>query len=113
MFEPKPVQRPGPRLHIGGDGPAALRRAATVGDGWAPMNHPLEEVPGSVARIAELRAAAGRDGRTEVTLGGDVATPDDVERYAAAGVDRLFVRPWKRSAEAVDAIGAFASTFIA
>ena len=38
-FEPKPVQRPGPALHIGGDGPAALRRAATVGTGWMPMNH--------------------------------------------------------------------------
>ena len=38
-FEPKPHQAGGPPLHIGGDGPAALRRAARVGAGWIPMNH--------------------------------------------------------------------------
>ncbi len=69
-FEPKPVQQPWPRLHIGGDGPAALRRAATVGDGWVPMNHTLEQIPAAVVRLAELRDRAGRPGRTEVTLGG-------------------------------------------
>lgn len=111
-FEPKPVQRPGPRLHIGGDGAAALRRAATVGDGWVPMNHTLLDIPAAVARLAELRAAAGRDGRTEVTIGGEVTSSADVERYAAAGVDRVFVRPWRRTAEALDAIRAFASSFI-
>ncbi len=62
MFEPKPVQSPWPPLHIGGDGPAALRRAATVGDGWIPMNHTVEQVPADAARIAELRADAGREG---------------------------------------------------
>ena len=32
-FEPKPIQRPWPRLHVGGESPAALRRAARFGGG--------------------------------------------------------------------------------
>jgi probable F420-dependent oxidoreductase len=112
MFEPKPAQRPWPPLHIGGDGPAALRRAATVGDGWIPMNHSLEEVPAAVARLAELRERAGRPGRTEVTLGASIADEADVERYAAAGVDRVFVKPWRRTSEALESIGRFAERFL-
>ena len=42
MFNPKPLQQPQPRLLIGGDGAAAKRRAALVGDAWLPMNHGLE-----------------------------------------------------------------------
>jgi probable F420-dependent oxidoreductase len=113
MFEPKPVQKPWPRLHIGGDGPAALRRAATVGDGWVPMNHTLDEIPARVARLAELRDAAGRDGRTEVTLGADIIGPGDVERHAEAGVDRVFVKPWHRTSDALDSIRRFAEEHIA
>ena len=56
-FEPKPVQQPGPRLHIGGDGPAAMRRAATVGDGWVPMNHTLDQIPAAVAEAGRAARA--------------------------------------------------------
>jgi probable F420-dependent oxidoreductase len=110
-FEPKPVQRPWPPLHIGGDGAAALRRAATVGDGWIPMNTSLEELPVKVARLAELRQRAGRDGRTEVTLGSDIRVPADVDRYVEAGVDRVFVKPYERTSGALDGIRRFAEEF--
>jgi probable F420-dependent oxidoreductase len=113
MFEPKPVQQPYPALIIGGDGAAALRRAATVGDGWIPMNHPLEAIPAAVARIAALRAAAGRDGKTEVTVGGSIASPDDIGRYEEAGVDRVIVRPWQKSREAIDGIRRYADEVLA
>ena len=113
MFEPKPLQQPWPPIHVGGDGPAALRRAAVVADGWIPMNHPLETIPPAVARLAELRAAAGREGKVEVTLGGSVTAPGDVERYAEAGVDRVIVRPWQRSKEAIDGIRRFADEVMA
>jgi probable F420-dependent oxidoreductase len=112
MFEPKPVQRPGPRLHIGGDGPAALRRAATVGDGWIPMNHILEAIPEKVALLAELRERAERPGHTEITLSASVATSADVERCVDAGIDRVFVKPWRRTSDALESIGRFADEFI-
>jgi probable F420-dependent oxidoreductase len=101
MFEPKPVQRPWPPLHIGGDGPAALRRAATVGDGWVPMNHRLSELGAPIERLAALRASAGRPGRVEVTFWGPVRSAADLDRYAAAGVDRVLARPWRRDEEPV------------
>ena len=108
MFEPKPVQKPWPPIHIGGDGPAALRRAATVADGWIPMNHPLEAIPPAVARLAELRAASGRPGKVEVTVGGSIASADDAARFAEAGVDRVIVRPWTSSKTALEGIRRFA-----
>jgi probable F420-dependent oxidoreductase len=108
MFEPKPQQRPYPPIIVGGDSPAALRRTAQFGDGWIPMNHSLEQIPASVARLSELRESFGRPGRVEVTLGGPVDSPGDLERYVDAGVDRVIVRPWRRSREAIDGLRRFA-----
>jgi probable F420-dependent oxidoreductase len=107
-FEPKPVQQPGPALQIGGDGPAALRRAATVGAGWMPMNHQLEDLPASLDRIAELARRADRTAPLEVTFSGQVSRPEDVGPYAKAGVTRLLVRPWTRSSQALEGIQRFA-----
>ncbi len=107
-FEPKPVQRPGPALQIGGDGPAAVRRVATVGTGWMPMNHRLDELPAALSRITERRERAGLTMPIEVTFTGDINTPDDVSRHADAGVTRLIVRPYSRTSEAIDGIGRFA-----
>ncbi len=107
MFEPKPAQAPSPPLHIGGDGPAALRRAATVGDGWIPMNHTVEEIPDAARRIAQLREAAGRPGTVEITLaGGD--GPDDLRRLADLGIGRALVKPWASTKGALDGLRRFA-----
>ncbi len=112
-FEPKPVQQPGPSLQIGGDGAPAFRRAATLGTGWMPMNHSLEQIPGSVAHIAQLAEKAGRTEPVQVTFSGDVKRPEDVEQFAAAGVTRVLVRPWGRSSEALDGIASFAEAVLA
>jgi probable F420-dependent oxidoreductase len=108
MFEPKPTHAPWPPLHIGGDGPAALRRAAQVGEGWIPMNHTLEQIPAAATRIAQLREEAGRPGDVEITLGGGGTELDELKRYADAGVGRVLVRPWQRGSEALDGIRRFA-----
>ena len=113
MFEPKPVQRPWPPLHIGGDGPAALRRAGTVGDGWIPMNHTIEQIPADAARIAAIREAAGRTGAVEITLGAAGTDLDSLRRYADAGVGRALVRPWTSTKDAVDGIRRFAEETLA
>jgi probable F420-dependent oxidoreductase len=111
-FEPKPIQQP-LALHIGGDGPAALRRAAQVGTGWMPMNHSLEALPASLKRLYQLAAAAGRTEPIEITVPAAIETEADVERHLAAGVTRVIVRPWSRSVEAIDGLRRFADRFIA
>jgi probable F420-dependent oxidoreductase len=113
MFEPKPVQRPWPPLHVGGDGAAALRRAALVGDGWVPMNHRLDELADPISTMAALRTAAGRTGRVEVTFWGPAREPADFARYAAAGVDRVLTRPWRRSEDPVEGVRRFARDLLA
>lgn len=65
--EPRPVQRPGPPILIGGHGDAALARAGRIGDGWfaGPMS------PARAAalwpRVLAAARAAGRD-RGTLTL---------------------------------------------
>jgi probable F420-dependent oxidoreductase len=111
MFAPKPTQKPYPPINIGGDGPAALRRAATVGDGWIPMNHPLDKIGAGIERVQQLRSEAGREGRSAVTFG---ATPDfdDVRRLADLGVDRVLVRPWSETEDPVGSLRRYAEEVI-
>jgi alkanesulfonate monooxygenase SsuD/methylene tetrahydromethanopterin reductase-like flavin-dependent oxidoreductase (luciferase family) len=113
MFNPKPVQQPQPSLLIGGDGAAAKRRAALVGDAWLPMNHSLEQLPGALAEINAARAAAGREGTTTLTIGGGIETLADVDQYRAANVDRVLVRPFTTSRDAMDGIARFGDEVIA
>ena len=112
-FEPKPVQPGGPPVHVGGDGMAALRRTARVGAGWIPMNHTLDQLPGSLQTLSALWAEHGRSGKPEVTTSAPVGTPDDIERAADAGIDRLIVMPWRRTREALDGIARFADQVMA
>ena len=111
-FEPKPVQKPHPPIHVGGESDAALRRAARAGDGWIGIEPELETVSRAIARLGELRREAGREGgRFEVTIGAALDGPDAAARLEEAGVHRLIVRPWRRSPEAIDGLRAFADTF--
>jgi probable F420-dependent oxidoreductase len=107
MFEPKPSGGGAPPLHIGGDGPAALRRAATVGDGWIPMNHALEQIGPDARKIAQLRHDAGRAGAVEITLGGGEGL-DDLRRRADLGISRALVKPWTSSKNALEGLRRFA-----
>jgi len=77
-IDPKPVQRPGPPIWVGGRSEAALRRAGRQGDGWISYVVGPERYRESVARIREAAEAAGRrlDGfacahLTFITLGRD------------------------------------------
>jgi probable F420-dependent oxidoreductase len=108
MFEPKPGNSSGPRLHVGGDGPAAVRRAALVGDGWIPMNHTVEQIPERAAQLARLRMEAGRPGVVEITLGARGLELADLRAYADAGVGRALVKPFQSTKDAVAGITRFA-----
>ncbi|MBA2416508.1 MAG: LLM class F420-dependent oxidoreductase [Geodermatophilaceae bacterium] len=88
---PKPVQRPGPPVLIGGSGPKVIDRVLAYGDGWAPISRQTGNLQDIADRIVELRqraAAAGRD-HIPVTVYGGSTKPDTLDRLAAMGVDRL------------------------
>src|SRR5262249_51214237 len=58
---PKPVHKDGPPIWIGGNNAAALRRVASVGDGWQSTHLGPEDVAKSIRAIRELPTALGRD----------------------------------------------------
>ncbi len=111
MFEPKPHQRPHPPVLIGGESPAALRRAARH-DGWIGLNHTPDTAGTLVATLRELRSAAGRSGPFSVTVGATVHGDDEVDALSGAGVDRLIVAPWARTRDVPDALAQFAARFL-
>ena len=111
-FEPKPVQAGGPPISVGGDSKPALRRAALLGDGWIPMNTPIGGLAAAKAEIETLRHEVGREGEFTVTVMGAPTSPADIEAYERAGVDRLVVFPWRKSAEAADGLREFAAAFL-
>ena len=72
-FLPKPVQKPHPPIWLGGDSPAAMRRAARVGDVWYPIGnnetYPLNTVQRYADAAIRLRAYAEREGRDPADVG--------------------------------------------
>jgi probable F420-dependent oxidoreductase len=110
--EPRPLQKPHPPITIGGyAGPAIVRRAVTLGDGFNGGNMPFTQVVPVVEQVREAARAAGRDpaglhivcrgsfalhatpqGRERRPLWGTVQEiREDVERYRAAGLTELFL----------------------
>jgi probable F420-dependent oxidoreductase len=117
-FEPKPVQSPLP-IWIGGESVPALRRAATLGDGWYPISfgaaNPLDTLDRFTASLDKLHALAkeaGRDpseieityhagaygreaetvegGERKAFTGSDGQVADDIKRFEEAGVSNIF-----------------------
>ena len=89
---PKPVQRPHPPIHVGGESDAALRRVARHAQGWFSFNRPPADLPEGLGRLDAALAVEGRS-RADVTVTVcpyfQTVTPADLEAYQAAGVDRL------------------------
>jgi probable F420-dependent oxidoreductase len=96
---PKPVQQPGVPIWVGGNTPPALRRAATIGDGWFGWALGLGEVASCIDALRAGAEAAGRPADA-VALKVGLAWPGDLAEltaYAAAvadlGVEELVVAP--------------------
>ena len=67
-FLPKPLQKPHPPIWVGGCSPAAMRRAARLGDAWYPTGdnprYPLgtlEQLSKGISRLHRYVEKAGRD----------------------------------------------------
>jgi len=65
---------------IGGASERALRRAATIGDGWVGAGNTPEEVQGILRRLGELRREAGRE-RVPFEIIVALTTPPDVDVF--------------------------------
>jgi alkanesulfonate monooxygenase SsuD/methylene tetrahydromethanopterin reductase-like flavin-dependent oxidoreductase (luciferase family) len=99
------VQRPTIPLWVGGSSPGALRRAATLGDGWHPTGLTAEEFRTGAEEVRKLATAAGRDPdalamsiRLEVEVGGKASS------QRAAGRARL---PGDNADEMIAALRAY------
>jgi probable F420-dependent oxidoreductase len=104
---PKPVQRPGPPVLLGGGVPAALHRAGRIADGWiSSSGADLSRLADDVALVREAAEEAGKDpaavrvvvrgvvrvdGPADRLLSGSSAKiREDVAWLAGQGVTELF-----------------------
>ncbi|MFJ7257158.1 TIGR03619 family F420-dependent LLM class oxidoreductase [Streptomyces sp. NPDC098085] len=126
---PRPAQERVP-VWVGGSSPAAVRRAAVRGDGWLPQGDPREKLPAQIARLKELREAAGIEdlivvgaiteplyvGEPEWSVGRRTLAgkpevlAESLRAYGAMGVHQIQVRFRSRSrSELTDQMAAFAA----
>ena len=129
-IRPRPVQRPRPPIWVGGNTPAALRRAAARGDGWLPQGTVRDQLPGQIAAIREHRRRVRGDVPIEIGAnsewlylgkpsfdlgpnsrsGAGEAIAASLLELRAMGISHCGVRFRTRSCdELVDQIGAFAA----
>jgi probable F420-dependent oxidoreductase len=111
---PKPAQRAGVPIIVGGHSRAAARRAGRLGDGFYPMGVDLEQLETLLSEVREAAREAGRDpAAIEITMGG-AFDAESIERHARAGVSRLVLYPPAGDLDALrDALEPFARDVMA
>ena len=71
-FAPKTVQQPSPPFWVGGESPAAIRRAATLCDGWLPSDsnpvYPLDTTERFTNAVSESQETPGSGGTRPARL---------------------------------------------
>ena len=96
---PLPRQRPNPPIWVGGNSDRAIRRAATMGDGWSPFFVSgsmskgvrtdkianLDDLKVKIDRLRDTREAAGRRGPFDICMapqrGLGKCTREDADRW--------------------------------
>ena len=111
-MSPRPTRSGGPPIWLGGSSPAAIRRAAQLGDGWLPQGPPRIGMKAAILRIRDLRGEAGlpeafdmgvncepvhlgvgNDEMPKWTARGSAEqVAERLRRYPAIGVNQLQVR---------------------
>jgi probable F420-dependent oxidoreductase len=95
--DPRPVQRPGPPVLLGGMARPAMERAGRIADGWITSSRAdLSTIGAAVAVIREAASAAGRDPgavrivcRGVVRAGDEEKGPDGGPRLLSGGFARI------------------------
>ena len=111
---PLPVRSGGPPVLVGGMGPAAIRRAATIGDGWHAVGSDLEALEKGKTKLEETAERIGRDPAsitTSVSLGAGRSREESRGRLRALaelGVDQVVLN-LRAEPTLADEIRAFAA----
>ncbi len=113
---PKPVQKGGVPIHVGGHSDAAARRAGRLADGFQPLGLGPELVAAKMQVVREAAEEAGRDpAAIELSLSGYIptATEEEIETAASLGANRMVVSMSSISdiAQMEDELSGFAERF--
>jgi probable F420-dependent oxidoreductase len=93
---PRPVQKPGPRLIMGGYAPATFRRTVRLAHGWYGYNQTVEQVRETIAALNDAASQVQRPpelGPIEITVSPREQPPSAglIAAFADAGVDRVVI----------------------
>ncbi len=102
--DPKPVQKAGPPIFLGGHVPKALERVARTYDGWCPLAFDPEDYKTKVASIRTMAREFGRDPdalqmSAFVDPKDGALSVDEMQAYRDAGASRivLFSQPFAQA----------------
>ncbi len=102
--DPKPVQKAGPPIFLGGHVPKALERVARTYDGWCPLAFDPEDYKTKVASIRTMAKEFGRDPdalqmSAFIDPKDGTLSADEMKAYRDAGASRivLFSQPFARA----------------
>ncbi len=102
--QPRPIQRGGPPIVVGGTSPGALRRAAKYGQGWYGFAMNVDQTASVVERLRDL------DGGDQLEISVTPSMRVDavaIDAFRGVGVDRiisLIPQDESRAKQAIDAL---------
>jgi len=89
-FHPKPVQKAGPPVLLGGGSKLVFRRVAAWADGWAPWMSSPDDLAAGRRELDRECESVGRDpATTTITVFSNRSIRWTVKDYAEAGADRI------------------------
>lgn len=128
FYDFDPVEmRPAPPapvpIYVGGHSEIAMRRAATLGDGWLGMYYSVEKLEQHCRTLERAREDAGTADRPFEIIASPMVTPtaENCERLEAAGVTTILTSAWMAQGvlgpdsteQAIELIATFGERFIA
>lgn len=90
MAWPKPVQKGGPPIILGGGFPGGAKRAIRYGNGWMPINGRGWDITETLSQFRQMTAEAGREpDDVPVSIFAAPTGDDQIRTLRDAGVERL------------------------